>query len=194
MTMANAGRQSVRLITPTWSGDRRHVELMRASIERSPLHALRHELAVQTEDRMLFEPLASESVRLRTTADLLPAEVEATRVRARRLQRLSGPAGTRLLGSIARRIGRPRWTVYSGWHVQQLTELAAAAGTTAEHVVAIDSDVVITPHAGVNDSVDPNSHYITIHSRSGGRRLREEGGHADRIPGLLPQTVIRVDR
>lgn len=165
MTIANAGRQSVHLITPTWSGDRRHVELMRASIERSPLHALPHELVVQTEDRMLFEPLASESVRLRTTAELLPADVEAMRVRARRLQRFAGRAGTRLLSSIARRTGSPRWTAYTGWHVQQLTKLAAAARTTAEHVVAINSDVVITPHASVDDFIDPRR--IVCFSRSG---------------------------
>lgn len=102
----------------------------------------------------MFEAFARPPVRLRTTAEVLPREVEVMRRRARRWQKMLGRTGTRLSASLNRRRGWPHWPAYTGWHTQQLTKLAVAAEAASEHIVAIDSDVVVTPHASIADFVD----------------------------------------
>lgn len=143
------------LVTPTWSGDRVHFELMRASIEQSALASLRHYVVVQTEDMEQFQEYAGPRMELLSTADLLPAEVEKMRQRARRYRNWSGRNATRILGSAARHTGRPRWVHYTGWHVQQITKLALAAASGIDNVVVMDSDVVVTPHARAEDFLQP---------------------------------------
>lgn len=143
------------LLTPTWADDRAHFGLLRASIERSPFHSIPHEVVAQTEDLELFRPVSAPPVRLRSTAEVLPVEVETMRQRAKRLQARMGRGGTRILGSLARHSGWPAWVAYTGWHVQQITKLALVAASDVDHVVAIDSDVVVTPHATAEDFLAP---------------------------------------
>lgn len=182
--------EDLRLLTPTWAGDRHHVELMRASLVRSPLRDVPHELVVQTEDRALFEGLDHPPVRLRTTAEVLPRELEAERRRAHRWQYAVGRTGTRLAGSLTRRAGWPRWPAHTGWHVQQLTKLCVAAAAASEHVVAIDSDVVVTPHATAADFVDPER--VVCFTRTGElpasspNKVRHWNLHAQRLFGGEP--------
>ena len=142
-------------MTPTWSGDRTHFELMRASLDRSALRDVPHHVVVQTEDLELFRKLAGPGVRLVATAEVLPGDVEAMRQRARAMHLRLGRHPTRILGSLARHTGWPRWVPYTGWHVQQITKLAVAAASDTDTVVALDSDVVVTQHARPDDFVQP---------------------------------------
>lgn len=144
----------VCLLTPTWSGDRVHFDLMRTSVENSPLADLTHHVVVQTEDIDAFRPYRRGNVELVATADVLPAEVEAMRRRARHMQAAFGRQVTRVAGSLARNTGFPRWVRYTGWHVQQITKLALATQTGCRNVVSIDSDVIVTPHARASDFLD----------------------------------------
>lgn len=143
-------------MTPSWSEDRVHFELMRASVERSALKSLRHYVVVQTEDMYLFRKYAAPGVELMSTAELLPDEVEKMRQRARRLRIQSGRGMTRILGSVVRYTGRPRWVYYTGWHVQQITKLALAAASEIDNVVIMDSDVIVTHHARADDFIHPD--------------------------------------
>lgn len=144
------------LVTPTWSGDKVNFDLMRASVERSALAHLRHDVVVQTEDVDLFRPHSGGHVRLLTTAEVLPEPVEAMRQRARGFYARFGRAGTRVMGSMARHVGWPRWVRYNGWQVQQITKLALAAASDVDTVVTLDSDVVVTAHARVEDFRHPS--------------------------------------
>lgn len=141
------------LLTPTWAPDAPHFSLLRASLERSAFATTPHFVAVQGEDLEAFRPHAHGTVTLMATGDVLPGDVESERRRAQRRQARAGRHLTRLLGSLCRRTGRPRWVAHTGWHVQQITKLAFVAASEIDHVVAIDSDVLVTPQAAVDDFV-----------------------------------------
>lgn len=147
--------ENLCLITPTWSGDKVHFELMRASLERSALAATPHHVVVQTEDLEAFRSCASPAVRLVATRDVLPGDVEVLRQQGRRWQTRLGRGGTRLIGSLARYASWPRWVTHTGWHVQQITKLAVVAASEIDTVVAMDSDVVVTRHARADDFLHP---------------------------------------
>lgn len=139
------------LVTVTWSGDRAHFALLRESLKCSALADCPHLVIVQDEDLPLFEAFREPGVTLRSSAEVLPALVERRRFCARNQQARWGRRGTVLAGSLARRFGWPRWVRYTGWHTQQLCKLAAAAGSDASTVVALDSDLIVTAHARVED-------------------------------------------
>jgi len=147
--------ESLCLLTPTWLGDKVHFDLLRTSIERSALAYAPHDVVVHTEDLGLFSSYAGSRVRLIATEDVLPGEVEAMRRRARHLQARFGRAGTRILSSISRYAGLPRWVRYTGWQVQQIAKLAMAARSDTDTVVLLDSDVIVTRHAQANDFLHP---------------------------------------
>lgn len=140
------------LLTPTWAGDLEHFRLLRASLSRSPLAALKHHVVVQTEDLSYFEDYADEpGVVLRTTAEVLPALVERERVKARRVSARTGRHLTRISGSLRRTLGWPHWPAYTGWHTQQLCKLAVASEAGHDTTIVLDSDVVVTPSAQLDD-------------------------------------------
>lgn len=141
------------LLTPTWAPDAPHFSLLRASLERSAFARTPHFVAVQGEDLEAFRPHAHGTVTLMATGDVLPGDVESERRRAQRRQARAGRHLTRLLGSLYRQTGRPRWVARTGWHVQQITKLAFVAASDIDHVVAIDSDVVVTDQAAADDFV-----------------------------------------
>ncbi len=145
---------SLQLLTVTWSADQPHFELLRDSLARSPLAECPHRVVVQDEDLSRFAG-HRETVTLRSSAEVLPETVERRRRRARRWQQWLGRRGTTVAGSLARRLGRPAWVRYTGWHTQQLCKLAVAAASEADTVVVLDSDVVVSPHAGAADFVHP---------------------------------------
>ncbi|WP_421717960.1 DUF6492 family protein [Algiphilus sp.] len=161
---AAATTDDILLVTPTWAADRAHFALMRHSIEASALGALRHEVIVQSEDVDVFADFARGPVRVRATADLLPAVVEERRVQAlRRAQRL-GHRGTQWAGSLALRTGGfPQWVGYTGWHVQQISKLAVAAESRCDTVVVVDCDVVVLPHATAAHLRDDQDRILCLH-------------------------------
>jgi len=139
-------------ITPTWAGDLDHFRLMRASLEQSPLGKYPHYAVVQTEDLPLFDEFRdSPGLTLLSTRDVLPAEVERRRVRARRLSERFGRNFTRICGSLKRVVSWPLWPSYTGWHTQQLCKLKLATELDCDTAVVIDSDVLVTPHADAGD-------------------------------------------
>lgn len=138
---------TISLMTPTWSGDLPQYRVLMRSLQQSPLADLAHMTVVQSEDEPALRRCAPSDTSLVTTAELLPQKVEKRRQRARRLSERLGRHVTRNAGSLARWVGWPGWPRYTGWHTQQLCKLAAAAGAQTDYVVAIDSDVIVTPFA-----------------------------------------------
>jgi hypothetical protein len=88
---------------------------------------------------------------LLSTRDVMPAEVERRRVRARRLSERFGRNFTRICGSLKRLVSWPLWPSYTGWHTQQLCKLKLATELDCDTAVVIDSDVLVTPHADAGD-------------------------------------------
>lgn len=146
------------VLTPTWAGDLEHFRLLRASLARSPLGALKHHVVVQTEDLPLFEAFAQEpNLVLRSTAEVLPPQVERRRVRAAAISARAGRHLTRISGSLRRATGWPNWPAHTGWHTQQLCKLAVASETPCATTIVLDSDVVVTPAARLEDFRTPEA-------------------------------------
>ncbi|MEX2260140.1 MAG: DUF6492 family protein [Woeseia sp.] len=135
----------------TWSEDLPHFALLRDSLAMSRLAHIPHDVVVQSEDLPRFEAFRGGTVVLQGSDSVLPPPVESRRRVARRWQARAGRHGTRLLGSVSRRTGWPRWVRYTGWHTQQLSKLAAVAASESDTVVIMDSDVVVTPRAHPED-------------------------------------------
>jgi hypothetical protein len=139
------------LITPTWSRDLDHFRLLRASLDRSALADVPHHVIVQTEDIDAFSGFDCPAMKLQTTADVLPPEVETARRRACRISGILGRHLTRISGSMRREWGWPHWPAYTGWHTQQICKLMAARHASVDQAIIIDSDVIVTPNATVAD-------------------------------------------
>lgn len=179
------------LLTVTWSADRPHFALLRESLKRSALADCPHLVIVQDEDLPLFETFRQPGVTLRSSADVLPALVERRRFRARRQQARWGRRATTVAGSLARRFGWPRWVRYTGWHTQQLCKLAAAGGSDAGTVVALDSDLIVTPHARVEDFLPSQSGRVICYEdwqpeQTLSRKVRHWQATARRLLALPP--------
>lgn len=154
MTVAASGADMI-FLTVTWSADRAHFSLLHHSLGLSALKSVPHHVVVQTEDLALFDGFAGARTLLHSSAEILPDPVEIRRNSAREWQRRLGRRATRVAGSLSRYIGQPAWPRYTGWHTQQLIKLAFAAASQVDTVVVMDSDLIITPHAGVEDFVRP---------------------------------------
>lgn len=184
------------LLTPTWSGDRTHFELLRASIEHSALKSLPHHVVVQTEDLKDFEKYNTGGIELIPTADVLPIEVEARRRKARQYQARAGRDLTRLLGSLARHLDWPQWVRYTGWHVQQITKLAFVAASTDDNTVILDSDVVVTRHARVDDFLHPEKTVCLEHlapAQDASHKVRNWNRQACVLFGNAPPDSQKID-
>ena len=153
--MVEAGGGDMIFLTVTWAADRGHFSLLHHSLGLSALRFVPHHVVVQHEDLSLFEGFADTRTQLHSSVEILPAEVESRRNRARVWQRRLGRSSTRMAGSLARHIGHPNWVRYTGWHTQQLTKLAFIAASEVDTVVVMDSDLIITPHACAEDFVRP---------------------------------------
>lgn len=135
---------SLCFITATWSADLDHFRWLRRSLEQAGLGDVPHMVVVQTEDLQQFLPFATGGVQLKSTADVLPQSVESGRVRASGKQRRYGRRVTKFCTSLNKRFGWCDWVRYSGWQVQQITKLKAAADSTHDVAVILDSDLLVT--------------------------------------------------
>lgn len=142
-------------LTVTWSADLTHFSLLHQSLASSPLASLPHFVVVQSEDLDAFKTFAGRHTVLHSSAEVLPGDVEGKRQNARYWQARLGRDLTRLAGSLVRYVGRPDWVRYTGWHTQQITKLAFAACSSVDTVVVLDSDVIVTQHAQLDDFVSP---------------------------------------
>lgn len=147
-----SGEPRIVFITPTWAGDLEHFRVMRTSFERSPLARFQHYVVVQDEDLPLFEEFRDRpGLTLLSTRDVLPADLERRRVKARLLSGRLGRNVTRICGSLKRVISWPLWPSYTGWHTQQLCKLKLTSELDCDIAVVLDSDLVITPSATTED-------------------------------------------
>lgn len=136
-------------MTPTWAGDLAQYRVLMRSLRNSPLAGLTHTTVAQSEDEPALRRVCEPGSLIMTTADLLPKEVEYQRRRALRMHKSLGRHLTRLSGSISRAYGWPRWPRYTGWHIQQICKLAVAARAETDYLIAVDSDVIVTPSANL---------------------------------------------
>lgn len=141
----------IQFLTVTWAGDRVPFALLKKSLAMSGFAGENHDVVVHTEDLSQFDFVPDAHARLLSTAEILPADVEQLRTVALDRQRHFGRRVTTLAGSLTRYTGWPRWVRYTGWHTQQLSKLAYVAASQCDTVVIFDSDVVITPHAQLDD-------------------------------------------
>lgn len=136
-------RADLELLTCTWRGDAAHFALQRAALRKFGGSNARHHVVVQTEDAEQFRSCALEAgVVLHRTADWLPAGLDDARQAAAR--RLHGASRRRrkVLRSLHKRTGWWSWLPYDGWQMQQISKLAFAAASDAEHLLVIDSDTL----------------------------------------------------
>jgi len=78
------------LASASYRGDIDHFRLLRRSLKRFGLGDIPHHVVVHTEDRDLFLPLVDGGMKLHTTADVLPPQIEANRLRAAAVRRRLG--------------------------------------------------------------------------------------------------------
>lgn len=132
--------QRVALLTPTYRADLQRFGLLREALDAFGCD-WPHLAVVQTEDLPLFRnALGSTRVEWIASAEVLPAQVEATR------RRISGwPDGYRKLRrSLAKRFGWFPDAANDGWHVQQIVKLAVPAIGPHSAYITLDSDVLPT--------------------------------------------------
>jgi len=133
------------LVTPTWLGDLERFALMRESISTAEV-LIPHHVCVQTEHLAAFKARfagrpEANGIEWSTTADVLPPEIEA-----RRLRRAQQRAGQwkKIQRSLQKRFGWFALAAYEGWQTQQLVKLELARRLGPELIITIDSDVVVT--------------------------------------------------
>mgnify|MGYP000103121178 CR=1 FL=1 len=139
--MAGYAAEDIVFVTPTWRGDYARFQLLRASMEAVGLGAVPHLAVVQTEDLDRFRGGAA-GVTYRSTAEVLPPEVEQRRVRF--LQRAPGRRSQTVLRSLYKRFGWFSDANYYGWHTQQLVKLGLARQLPNRVLITLDSDVIFT--------------------------------------------------
>jgi hypothetical protein len=174
---------TISLMTPTWAGDLAQYRVLMRSLQNSPLSAQPHTTIVQTEDETALRRIAPSAASIITTAELLPQSVERRRRQARKLSERLGRHVTRTAGSMTRSLGWPNWPRYTGWHTQQLCKLALAAQAETDYVVAVDSDVIVTPAA----TLDPLF-------REAGIACFSQPRHIDDFHGKTRNWISQADR
>jgi len=143
MKVVSGGRETdLCFMSPTWRGDLDRFALLRESLCVFGHGAVPHYALVNSEDRDLLERLKLPGVIALTTSDLLPAQVEARRIRYN-AQR-GGVRWKRFQRSLYKRLGWFPDARYYGWQIQQLLKLAAPPSLPHEVVVSFDSDLVVT--------------------------------------------------
>ena len=139
--MTPANDASIEILTKSYRGDFEHCSLLCESMDRFIPGGITHRIVVPRSDMALFSRLANAGRAIVAEDDLLPAWFWRVPLPSPRWRRLF------LL---------PRRDVYltpfslpvRGWIAQQIMKIAAAATSTADIVVHIDSDnVFIRPFA-----------------------------------------------
>lgn len=131
-------------MTASWRGDLEHFRWLRRSLDRAGLGEVPHKLVVHTEDLERFQEFRRPSIELLATADILPADLEARRLKAQQCQQRLGARLSKLCVSLNKRFGWVDWVRGAGWQMQQINKLALAAAQPADVVVVLDSDLLIT--------------------------------------------------
>ena len=132
-TTASSG---VGFITSTFRGDLKRFRLLRASLDRfAP--TIDHWVGVHTEDIELFRRSVPTSSRLHLlpTAELLTPRLERARVRSNFFHR------AKWLWSLSKRM--LPLGAFDGYLSQQLVKLELVRRSPVEHLLVIDSDVVM---------------------------------------------------
>lgn len=139
------------LISCSYAEDYDQLSLLLASIKNSNLRKIPHYIVVHTEDIDKFQSFNNRNVTIIPTADILPSEVETRRINAKKYYDMYGRRISKALGSASRYLGHPRWPSYTGWHTQQICKLVLASRENYEHVLALDSDSLVSPNATLDN-------------------------------------------
>lgn len=124
MSVVPSADPSIEIVTPSYAPD---LELCRDLVESVAAFArtpVRHRIIVPARDADAFAGLASDSVRIERVPDVLPRGLVAV------------PRANVWLNT------RAPWSPVRGWIAQQIVKLAASAGSAADVVLLVDSDVV----------------------------------------------------
>ncbi len=156
-----SGEPNLELVTATWRGDLEPFRLMRDALSQSALRHLPHRIGVHSEDLTLFRPDATAGAEILPTADILAADLDQQRQTAIARQQRYGRTLTKWMTSTTR-YGWPHWVRAIGWQMQQITKLTLVAQSQADLVIVIDSDVITSRQARVQDFVTPGA-ALTYH-------------------------------
>ena len=133
---------STCILTPSYAKDLERCRLLCESIDRYVAGYARHYVIVEDKDLALFKPLSSANRIVLPASRFLPAWLNfglKLRVIASRERFLS----RWLRRSLARRTWLSLFVLPdTGWHVQQLVKLSAAASVEEPVSVLLDSDIV----------------------------------------------------
>lgn len=124
------------LVTATYAKDVRRFSVLRHSIERFAPDVL-HRVCVQTEDLALFERQfgGAKNLELIPSCDLLPETLEAWR-------RRSAGCRFRVIREVQKRVSSLGH--FNGYLAQQLTKFELARRTSAQNVLIVDADTILT--------------------------------------------------
>lgn len=151
----------IALLTPTFARDLAHFRVLRKSLEAAGCH-WPHYVVVQTEHFALFaaESWAPEVILLRS-AEVLPPEVEAQRLkvagyseRTRKWRR-----------SLNKRFGWFADASSDGWNAQQIIKLGMSASDRADAWLVLDSDVLVTGEVRLEAICNPDLGLVALHTQ-----------------------------
>jgi hypothetical protein len=131
----------VSYLTPTFARDLQRFRMLRESMEAVGVDEP-HYVVVQTEDIDAFRSagLPQRGVVWMTTADVLPPQLEAERVRVAAY----GERWRKLRRSLNKRFGWFANATRDGWHTQQIVKLGLPASLPTPVTVTLDSDMIFT--------------------------------------------------
>ena len=114
---------SFEIVTPSYRPDLELCKDLVASVQRYAPPGTRHRIIVPDRDRRLFEVVEGDNVVVSPVTTLLPRSF-------RKIAFRNVWVNT-----------RAPWPPVRGWIAQQITKLAAAAASTADYVLLVDSDL-----------------------------------------------------
>lgn len=119
-----ASPQTLEILTPSYAPDFDLCSDLVASVRLFAPPGTVHRIVVPGRDRALFEPLAGDGVVIETVGSVLPS----------RMRKIPG-------ANLWIDYRRP-WPPVRGWIAQQIVKLGAAAASSADWVLLVDSDIV----------------------------------------------------
>ncbi|MCR2793563.1 DUF6492 family protein [Microbacterium sp. zg.Y625] len=182
--MADQSPRTLEILTPSYAPDFELCRDLVESVQRFAPPGTLHRIVVPAHDHRLFAELAGDNVTVQTVGHLLPT-------RMRKVPRANAWIDV-----------RHPWPPVRGWIAQQVVKLGAAAGSTADRVLLVDSDIVfIRPFSiadygagggiplyrlpsGVHEGMTRHVIWDTVARRMLGLPLPARGGDA-RLPDYI---------
>lgn len=173
-------RDAVALITPSYRGDLERCKLLFETVDRHLTGRGLHYVIVNDEDVALFAPCATPNRVILPCSRFLPWNVRHFPLRWRGRHYWLHPHGKPL----------------SGWHVQQIVKIAAAASLPQSRSWILDSDIVFFRDFDVSCLAAPASVPVLVHPKGITAELPRHVAWiaaAHRLLGLSPPTLPALD-